>query len=377
MKNIKSYYTYLNEILIHPDYSNIDCENNEKYIIISYDKYIYMICEDVDVDKYDEYLNIFKKLFGKEFNDIDDLMEFLREERADVIILNWDSKEDVLKYHISLNYNMDYYISKQFIETIKTLQQKLKVSYLSVFENYMDNNDDKYDNKEYIFIDSIISNFNKDLKVTKLPKIVYHGTDSDSFMKILKIGIRPNRNKSNFKNVYKNNNYIYLSSNKIDSIFYANNSANISKSFPIIMEIDTSCIDIDKIDKDYDFYTDYIGKGNDYFDDIYNKSKSIYSRENKHFLNNLHDKYIGATYRKFSYKGSILPKYITKIYYKENIESDFDSEYSKDDFDTFMKIIEYAQDMGFDNEDFYLDEDSMIEYFEDRDDEYQEDDFDE
>lgn len=353
---------FLNEILIHPDYSNIDKENNEKYIIISYDKYIYMVSEDMDIEENEEYINTFKKLFDHDFDDIEDLISYLREERADVIILEWDlNEDDVLKYSPSDRYNIDYNVSKQFIETIKTLKKELNVEFVSVFENYMDNDDYKDENKEYIFIDSIISNFNKDLKVTKLPKIVYHGTDSDSLMKILKIGIRPNRNKSNFKDVYKDNDYIYLSSNKVDSIYYANMSSNISKSFPVILEIDTSCIDIDKIDKDYDFYTDYIGKGNDYFDRIYNKSKTIYSRETKQFLYNLHDKYIGATYRKFSYKGSILPKYITKIYYKQNIESDFDWKYSKEDFDTFMKIIDYAQCVGYNNEEFYLDEYSMNE----------------
>lgn len=191
-------------------------------------------------------------------------------------------------------------------------------------------------------IDILIENFTKDLKVRKIPKYVYHGTCTKNIRNILKLGLKPNSGESNFKNIYHENDYIYLSSDITDSFYYATNSASRTKSYPIILSIDTSCIDINNVSFDYDFYAKFIGDGNEYFDDLINKEKN---QEKNHELQELKNKYIGSTYRKFSYKKRIPTKYIKYILYMNSSEDEFESYYENNDFDDFLTMLYNVEDV--------------------------------
>jgi len=347
MKKIKYFNDFLNEVLIHPEW--IEHLDNKNYIIISYNKYIYIL-DEKKLEKEDYLLKFLKELNNehilKEYlENINyyDLLTIIREKLPNIIIFNWDLKNGNLNnidYYVSSSeFKIDINISKQFIETLKVLRWKLFIEYIKCYESYIVY-DQEQENTELLHIETVIENFSKDIEVRKLPKKIYHGTSTRVINEILKIGIRRNQ-KSNFKNIYRFCKYLFFTSSIIEATFYADNSARKTKSYPVILEIDSSCIDIDKVEKDYDFYVDYINQGNEYFDDLY--SNQIYT-ESEPQLIHLHNKYIGATYRKFSYKANIYPKYITKIYFQSEINGKFDDYVEQDQFDDFLEMVDMYND---------------------------------
>lgn len=355
---MKKYEQFINEILMHPTFKEL----KDHETVISYRKYIYVLNDDS-----------IKEII-KDFNIPDDytedyeIMDYLRESNPEVLIFS-----NVRKYEKEINfiisdsyYSIDPYISKQFIETLKTLKT-VGIEWINIYE---DSAYDEEGDQKTFHIDNLIDNFTKDIKIRKLPKYVYHGTSANRLEKILKIGLRNNK-ESNFKNIYYDNNYLFFTSYKNEAIFYAERAAQIKNSFPVILKIDTSCIDTARVDKDYDFYYDYIGRGNEYFDEI-KANLGNYEVGEEKILQHLHDKYIGATYRKFSYDGHILPYYIDEIFYKTDPDSDFSNSFEQEDFKTFLEIIDYAEDVGYDYHDYFLDRD-LIDYNENDEDENEED----
>jgi hypothetical protein len=355
---MKKYEEFLNEVLLHPNIKEL----KDGDTIISYRKYIYRIGNSVDLQ------NIIKDLDLKDNVDIEDvdkyeILDYILDSIPEALIFtDYNEKEQEINYHLTdMYYSVDPYISKHFIETLKTLK-KYKISWINIFEEslYLG---DGYERKPF-HIDSLIDNFTKDIKIKKIPKYIYHGTSANYLNKILKTGLRYG-NSSNFTFVYDKNKYLFFTSYKNEAIFYAENTAEKQNSFPIILKIDTDCIDVNKVDKDYDFYYDFIRKGNEYFDNII---RNYGNGGSDLRLQHLHDKYIGATYRKFSYNGNILPYYIDTIYYKTDPESNFDYYYDQEDFKTFLEIVDTAEDFGNDYSNYLLDEDILDSYTEDDED---------
>lgn len=143
----------------------------------------------------------------------------------------------------------------------------------------------------------------------KLPKYVYHGTSVKNVPGILRKGLRADPNKTNF--AVKHTKYVFLTSVFANAEFYAD-MASKGKDINAILKIDTSKIDINKINFDYDFYHDYVGQGNEY----YNKMKQPWDQEN-YLLRNKSNINPGAKYAKFGYDGIIYPEAVVSIYIKD------------------------------------------------------------
>lgn len=348
---------FLLEKLAHPDFNDF---KKCKYII-SYKKYIYFIPDNIEEQDNELFKELLFKLDFSDWNDnIYDLLSDIKEDRPDIILLEKHNNNEVY-FSVSLGSSVDISISKEFIDTLKVLA-KNGVEYLNVQETTISDVVEEYHNETFN-IDLIIDNFEKDLKFKKLPEYVYHGTSSDRLESILKIGLRQ-EHKSNFDKVYFKNKYLFFSSNILDAYFYADNAAKNDNSFPIILEISRDAFDINLVDKDYDFFIDYINKGNFYFYDLYRKSRRGFQDgpEKEKVLSHLHDKYIGATYRKFSYKGNIFPKYIMAMFIKDSYDSGkFDTEIDGNDLKDYVEYFDWLEEMGYDKE-YYIDYDQYLEY---------------
>lgn len=345
---MKTYNNFLNEVLLNPDYNT----KSDDMIIISFKKYIYYIEYNAD----DNYLDKLFSDLGLDVDGIeyDEITQVIMEKLPSAIVFSYKGS-DTLDIYRSMNYTFDHNISHHFMETLKTLKKELGVKYIDICENYLVG-DQEHDHSETININILLNNFTKDLKVRKLPDVVYHGTCTKNINNILKLGLMPKTGKSNFKRIYHENDYIFLSTDIKDSIFYSTNSAEQTKSFPIVLEIDTTCIDPDNVDFDYDFYVEFIGDGNEYFDEL--KSTENY-KEKQNLLQELKDKYIGATYRKFSYKKRIPTKYIKKIYYLSDGDGDFSDYYNNQDFDDFLEMISYVEEFGYE---YLVDKQTLDEF---------------
>jgi len=368
---ILKYNNFLNEKVIHPDF-DVDF-SEESYKIISYKKYIFFMIqndswENISAIEDDENLKPILELLDIPNLDTDyTLEEYISEERPDIIVLTWEKESINLNIFMNLEFNQDPKISKHFIDTLKVLRKKLNVKWLNISEYMFGENGEEYPQDENIFIDNIIDNFNKDIKVRKIPKTVYHGTTSNYLQRILKIGLRPNE-KSNFNNINHDDRIFYTSS-KADAQFYTNKSTNNVGGIPIILEISTKNMDTSKIDLDYDFYVDYIKQGHEKYDEIYYASKhsSVNKLEDKtsENLKKLKDKYIGATYRKFSYVGNMFPKEIIKIWYSESWDNEIFDEYFDEPLkDTYsmLEFFDYIKQMY--GDEYYADYMAYQEYLE-------------
>lgn len=145
-------------------------------------------------------------------------------------------------------------------------------------------------------------------KAVKLPKYVYHGTSGDNALGIIKKGLRADLMKTNFK--VRHNKYVFLTSIFANAEWYSENST-AANDFRAILKIDASKIDPNKINFDYDFYHDFIGKGNQYYNNIRPTwGEEHYSLRNKSHINP------GAKFAKFGYDGVIFPEAIVSIFIK-------------------------------------------------------------
>lgn len=358
---MKNFNNFLNEVLVHPKYNDEDCR-----YIISYKKYIYLLTDD-DFDDSERINDLLELLdIPDSYNDsIYDLQQYIEEQMPHIIYLEY--RNERLYLHLALTqFSFDFSIYKQFIDTLKILKKELNVDTLEVFGNMSDlHGESEIDVAENFDIDDLINHFTKDVKVRKLPKFVYHGTCTAHLNNILSKGLRPDQIDSNFKNLYLSSDYIFLTSSIYESYFYAENAAYQTKSIPIILEISTNSFDINKISFDYDFYADFIGIGNEDFDSLASH-KYQYDSENK-ALKHLHDKYVGATFRKFSYKGNIYPKSIKAINYKEFYNNEYyNNVVYPEKFKDFLDLINYAEDF-YDNTEYCLDFEEYEDYLENQD----------
>lgn len=334
---------FLNEVILHPDFNSI--KESEECTIIAFRKYIYI------VDDYDTkgiiriYTDILKELgtYKGETEDIkneevSNLIRDLQENYPNVVIFHYEtSTPDTLKIDVYDEFTQDINSSKFFIDVIKELKNKLGVDTLEMYETVGYNNTETIEKR--VYIDNLIDSFTKEVQFRKIPKYVYHGTSVKYLENILKLGLRPNISPSNFKNI-KHKNYSFLTGEKTSAMFHAGKAGNINNMPPVIIEIDTSGIDISKIDFDYDFFKTYIGDKGDH--EIYSKIEPHYISDKNEVLKYLKNKYIGSTYRKFGYGGVIMPKFITKIYYNSSNEyNDFNDYSLKEEFKKFLEMVDF------------------------------------
>jgi len=349
MKNFKNYIT---EVLLHNPTKN-KIENHTNFI--SFKKYIFTISDDASPD---EILELVKNLYkygltiddDKKIDDYDDISEIFELIRENPQVLLLSVYNGVLNFDLGAvsTYTIEPKIYNHFIETLKTLKQEYSFEKVSFYENIYDN-EMEYDEEETYYIDDLISNFNSELKTKKITKYVYHGTSTDNLKKIMKIGLRSGYN-SNWKNIYDSNKYSFFSTNKNDSIFYARKSAYETKSFPVILKISSSSIDINDIDFDYDFYTTNVCNGHIYYDAMYDCSawNTIEEQKQTAKLSHLKNKMIGATYKKFAYSGNIYPKYIKSVIYSETPQEKMENE--TDEINYFIDMVDFIEEYhGFDD----------------------------
>jgi hypothetical protein len=344
IKKISEYdFDKINEVLIHPDFSTVTEDGN--YIIIALQKYVYF-CEYDNDEIMQKIAKIINDTLNVKFKlDVDgsflDILQEIKDYLPNCLVFEYDmNNSDTLKINIDNEFNQDVNSSKYFIDVLKFLKQVLNVNLLISVEAINNITNYELDMLEnHYSIDILIENWEKDIKYRKLTNYVYHGTSMEYLENILKIGLRPNFSPSNFK-FTQHKNRIFLTSDKTSAMYYANNTATMTKTPPIILEIETSGIDQAKIDFDFDFYINYIDAKHNFFKD----DKTNY---NPKTLAHLKNKYIGSTYRKFSYMGSINPKYIEKIYYNFDQNTyDFYNVIDKENFKDFLNMYNDLIDNG-------------------------------
>jgi len=354
-------------------------------MILSYKKYILFIPEKISDEDFSS------EEFAKEFNKLRELLDIEEgfnstldeyiQERPDIIMLSWETGNKDVGLYVTQSFNQDPAISKHFIDTLKVLAKKINVEWLEITEYSFGPDNEEIPHENNFYIDDLINNFNKDIKVRKMPKTVFHGTSTNHLKNILKIGLRPDKTPTNFKNIYHTDRTFYTSS-KAEAQYYTSQATNNIGGIPIILEVSTKNMDTSKIDIDYDFYVDYVKQGHEEYDDVYHASRHA-SRH--HSVNKLNDtpvenlkkiknKYIGATYRKFAYVGNIFPKEIIKIWYSkvwnnETFEEYFDEPLvNTSDMLEFFGWVEemfgdeyYANYMNYEEDKEYLEEEAKRE----------------
>lgn len=216
-------------------------------------------------------------------------------------------------------------LPNMYVNKILSNQFKKSLSYLSYNIKYI------LFNSEFYLVDDIIGN-----KVST--KYVYHGTCLSNALKIVKIGIIPNYDNSNFRNI-RHSEYVFIATDKTIAKKYGDWAISNKKiSFkigdkklydvPVVIEIDFSKLDKYKLEYDYDYYRMF--KSNVYvksYDELINSDdyegvNSVFHSYKSRFRDLI----------KFGYKGRILPNRITKLIVYENISSSIGVEYTLSEF---------------------------------------------
>ena len=210
------------------------------------------------------------------------------------------------------------FYSKEFLDVrISDEVKKMAKDFKQIQYFSFEGEDSTYSRDEILNTEDKVYN-----KEVKLPKYVYHGTTVKNVPGILRKGLRANPNNTNF--AVKHTKYVFLSSVFKNAEFYAE-MASKGRDVNAILKIDTAKIDINKINFDYDFYHDYVGQGNEY----YNNIKKPWG-EDRYLLRNKSNINPGAKYAKFGYNGIIYPEAVVSIYINED-RSGW-NEYFKDKF---------------------------------------------
>lgn len=206
------------------------------------------------------------------------------------------------------NYNGTY-----DIDNSKELRQFAMSDYAKRFQSIVVNN-------EVYTMSDIVSN-----KISKenipIAKRLYHGTCLKYTKNIVYKGIRSTAENSAFS--VNNNNYIFLTTSYQVAYEYATSYSQLTKTFPCVLEIDTSKINKDKIVLDFDF-TNMFTK--DYENSPYEKVKM-----SSHFKGDIaksSNKY-GTKFSKIGYKGVVMPDAIIGIHVDDGRHNNF---YSKEQF---------------------------------------------
>lgn len=142
----------------------------------------------------------------------------------------------------------------------------------------------------------------------KKPLVLYHGTSSKNFPEIMRFGLMPSPERSNFKeeNLFHED-YIFLTSNFIKAEFHAIKAAREDKGAePIILELEVP--DKSKLKQDYDI-------------DILHKSEIWSTKDDDYLYGIIPERKDGPSgfeisrdLGSFSYKGRIPAKFIKSVH---------------------------------------------------------------
>ena len=274
--HLLKYSDFINELKIYKEPSNIN-----GYSFVVYKGTVYFI----DDDNYEEISNIIlNPKDQKHVGDTTDFMNLLSEEYPYVLSGVYDGDSIFLNKFEHRNSGVS--------EDLKKLSKMLNTK--NIYSNAMVG-DDEY---------NVNVKLEKDLKTASY----YHGTSINFFDNIMKVGINPSPQNTNFDNI-KHNDKVFITLNKEKALFHSITSARNNNSIPIIMEL--TIPDVDKLVIDYDL-------GLDYNTDEYNK-KLNYKRLYKYHLskdrlsdNDRND--IAKTLGIFGYLGRIPSKFIKTIH---------------------------------------------------------------
>lgn len=297
---------------------------------------VYFVDSNNDDDEY--CLNLSKVLEVENDTDLEDLSRNITENWPNIIFLTWTNGSKEIKHDYEENTEQDIKVSKNFVDVLKFFKNNYNVEFIHISETVYTANDAGIDVSDDFNIDYVIREFEK-YKVSKMPDIVYHGTCTKRLPNIMKKGIKPTPEASNFNNKHNkiiHDDFVFFTSKLTQAQYYAELSAKKTHSIPVILEINTSFIDKTKVYFDFDFYYDFIGLGGgiEEFDNII---KKLHDKDNV-IMSSLKNKYIGATYNKFAYKGWVFPKFINGLYHK------FD--YQSEEFNRFVKFSEFPDFMN-------------------------------
>lgn len=196
--------------------------------------------------------------------------------------------------------------------------------------------------------DNIETEYLRSDMIGDIPNIVYHGTSLKFIEEILKTGIRPSDN-SNWKNVGKFHDLIFLTADINIARFHANNT--IGKYHEPGVIIATKIPDRTKITIDYDVAYNFYGEKNvhnSYLPSL-NKEMTPYQTKQikkiqKHSPKTDFTKVTGI----FAYKGAITPPNFVKIYTNFSDEPiTQDNAYEFETLSNFKKALEMFYEHGF------------------------------
>lgn len=314
----KTFLEFLNELRIHDDFNIVN--NLESTYLVVYKGNMYFFDYGTKdfiekTKKFYEFLRSegsFDLEYGFDFDSACDFFErYITLADPHIISGHFYSNsfnKKIPQDSIVLEFYKSQYLEIRISDTLKKIMTMFpKLEYFEI--------DDIVYHK-----DEIIEKYGKVFnKSERLPESVFHGTSSQFLDDILKRGIIPKKENSVFK--VEHDYYIFLTTSFKSAEFYAKMSVSRDfniKTNPVIVEIDSSKIDKDKILFDYDFYTKFIGKGNKVYDDIIKSLEPSYPSKSRDNLAYMWDKNLKAPlYKKFGYNGRILPTKIKNIYIKK------------------------------------------------------------
>lgn len=189
-------------------------------------------------------------------------------------------------------------------------------------------------------------------------KFFYHGTDLNALKKIIKTGIRPQEDKTNYDKI-QHSGKVFVTLNPERADFHANTSAANNDSFPVVIKLKIP--DVDKLILDYDVAIDIYGYEHELtmslgYDDIMNYAtngnptfkKNLTSFVPKDELEQVRDKSsLNTKLGVFGYLGRIPASMFEGVFVNEdNLRThallDI-QEYSKDDIAAQTIIGDYTE----------------------------------
>lgn len=215
-------------------------------------------------------------------------------------IISLEVKNNKL-YYKSFGNSQNPYTSVQFKKLLLHLKQK---GYTTLVYNEIE-----------LKIDDIVKD--KQNVNTIKPKKLYHGTSSSKLSNISSLGLYSTSNNTNFEEV-NHNGIIFLTSLKEVAIEYANISSKKNNDIPIVLEIDSGKLSMDKFIIDFDMYIRSIDNNSiQKYDNILNNIDRNKTKTSQ-FKNKTKELNRPTKFEKIGYMGRIPPILINYVWYGSN-----------------------------------------------------------
>lgn len=154
---------------------------------------------------------------------------------------------------------------------------------------------------------------------------VYHGTAERWLSLILTKGLKTDGTHSNWG--VQNKGFTFMAADFATAEEYAQNAARRGASKPVVLEIDTNCIDKNNIVLDYDFVVSYSSDPENSPYNVTNNNRKAFYRGN--VASN--QKANGTKYNKFGYKGVVMPNAIKAVFLFDKTIFDY-KRYTKEEY---------------------------------------------